>query len=158
LHSKTLNANIDFASTPFVVQQELAPWRRPVLEVDGVAREYPRIAGISSFGAGGANAHLVIEEYIEPAGTAPVASAPEADGPALVVLSARDEGRLQEQVRLLLAAVTAVADMSLTDLAYTLQIGREAMEERLGLIVDSLEDLRVKLRAIAAGDQEEVGK
>src|SRR5215467_9297485 len=57
LHAQTLNPNIDFAATPFVVQQELAPWRRPVVESDGLRREYPRIAGISSFGAGGANAH-----------------------------------------------------------------------------------------------------
>jgi polyketide synthase PksN len=66
LHSSVLNPNIDFAQTPFVVQQELAPWPRPVLDIGGVKREYPRIAGISSFGAGGANAHVVIEEYREP--------------------------------------------------------------------------------------------
>ena len=60
LHSKTLNPNIDFGSTPFVVQQELAEWKRPV--VDG--KEYPRIAGVSSFGAGGSNAHVVVEEYV----------------------------------------------------------------------------------------------
>ncbi|PEU21766.1 hypothetical protein CN526_26225, partial [Bacillus wiedmannii] len=64
LHSKVLNPNIDFSNTPFVVQQELAEWERPVLEINGGTKEYPRIAGISSFGAGGSNAHVVIEEYI----------------------------------------------------------------------------------------------
>jgi acyl transferase domain-containing protein len=71
LHSSVLNPNIDFAQTPFVVQQELAPWKRPVLDIGGVQREYPRIAGVSSFGAGGANAHVVIEEYRAPAQAAP---------------------------------------------------------------------------------------
>ena len=53
LHSEVLNPYIDFANSPFVVQQQLGAWRRPVMETAGIRREYPRIAGISSFGAGG---------------------------------------------------------------------------------------------------------
>jgi acyl transferase domain-containing protein len=99
LHSSVLNPNIDFDGTPFVVQQELAAWPRPMLEVGGVKREGPRIAGISSFGAGGANAHVVIEEYVAPAVTQAT------NGPALIVLSARHEDRLREQLQQLLAAI-----------------------------------------------------
>jgi hypothetical protein len=36
-------------NSPFIVQQETAEWRRPVIESEGVTREYPRIAGTSSF-------------------------------------------------------------------------------------------------------------
>ena len=64
LHAEELNPHIDFANSPFVVQRELAAWQRPVVEIDGVSREVPRLAGISSFGAGGSNAHVVIEEYV----------------------------------------------------------------------------------------------
>ncbi|WP_230646940.1 polyketide synthase, partial [Bradyrhizobium sp. Leaf401] len=67
LHSEVLNPHIDFANSPFVVQQGLSDWPRPVLEENGMRKEHPRMAGISSFGAGGSNAHVVIEEYVAPA-------------------------------------------------------------------------------------------
>jgi acyl transferase domain-containing protein len=149
LHVEALNPNIPFADTPFVVQRSLADWPRPRVDIDGQAREYPRIAGISSFGAGGANAHLVIEEYVAPFDANPMAQANR--GPAMVVLSARDPDRLREQVQRLLQAIAPGADLTLSDVAYTLQVGRETMEERLALLVDSLDDLRFKLRAVADG-------
>ncbi|MFC5743592.1 non-ribosomal peptide synthetase [Dyella tabacisoli] len=150
LHSSVLNPNIDFAGTPFVVQQTLGPWERPTLEKDGATRTYPRIAGISSFGAGGANAHVVIEEY-----EAPVRTETASNGPALVVLSARSEEQLQEQVARLSAFLETRKDDAtprLDDLAYTLQVGREAMDERLGIVARTLGELRAKLVAYLDGD------
>jgi len=153
LHVETLNPHIDFSVTPFAVQGELAEWKRPVLEVDGLAVEIPRRAGISSFGAGGSNAHVVIEEYIPASGQA--ASRPVTlDEPALVVLSAKNAERLRERVERLVAAIDArgLTDADLPDLAYTLQVGREAMDERLALSVGSMSDLATKLAAYLAGD------
>ncbi|HSI47392.1 MAG TPA: SDR family NAD(P)-dependent oxidoreductase, partial [Ideonella sp.] len=148
LHAAQLNPAIDFANSPFAVQTALAPWPRPVRDLGGRAQEVPRTAGISSFGAGGANAHLVIEEYI-----APPASL-QAGGAAMVVLSARRPDRLEAQARRLLAVIERdPAELSLVDLAYTLQVGREAMEERLALTVESLAELRHKLSAFLAGDE-----
>jgi len=152
LHAKELNANINFAKTPFVVQQEIAEWKRPVVEIDGETREYPRIAGISSFGAGGANAHVVLEEYI-PQDPARPRLTITAQNPAIIVLSAKKEDRLKEQARQLLAAIAEqqCSDTDLADIAYTLQVGREAMEERLAVIVGSVKELGEKLKNFAEG-------
>ncbi|QNJ43592.1 SDR family NAD(P)-dependent oxidoreductase [Streptomyces buecherae] len=140
LHSTTLNPYIDFARSPFVVQQELAPWQAPAGQ--------PLRAGISSFGAGGANAHLIVEEYVErrprPA---------KAAGPHLFVYSARDEERLRELVAHHLAAARDGFDgADLASVAHTLQVGREAMEQRLAVVADDLAELTSALAAYLAGD------
>lgn len=146
LHSRVLNPNIDFADTPFVVQQDLADWKRPVLEIDGERKEYPRIAGVSSFGAGGSNAHIVIEEYI-PRYEKPSPVIADSHYPAIIVLSAKNQEQLKLQAQRLLAdiAVQQYEEYSLIDMAYTLQIGREAMEERLAVIVSTMRELVDKL-------------
>ncbi|MFY0578020.1 beta-ketoacyl synthase N-terminal-like domain-containing protein [Cystobacter fuscus] len=155
LHSAELNPHIDFQSTPFVVQQTLSDWKRPVVTVGGVAREFPRIAGISSFGAGGSNAHLVIEEFRAPAeGASRPARAP--DAPVLVVLSARSSERLREKAEALVAWIEAknLSSDDLPSLAYTLQVGREAMRERLGVIVTSMQSLLARLKDFCSGKED----
>jgi acyl transferase domain-containing protein/acyl carrier protein len=155
LHSETLNPNIDFEKTPFAVQRELGEWKRPVVSIDGgPAREYPRIAGVSSFGAGGSNAHVIIEEYL-PAEDVRAAMPVSPERPAVVVLSAKNEERLKEQVRQLLNAIEAkdLRDVQLMDIAYTLQVGREAMEARIGVLADSVDGLKAKLNAVLTGEE-----
>jgi len=144
LHSAQLNPYIDFPRSPFVVNQTLRPWEQPV--IDGLAR--PRIAGISSFGAGGSNAHMIIEEYQG------LVSQPIDEGSVVILLSARTSEQLQQKVADLLDLVRARAStIDLVDMAYTLQVGREPMDERLGFLVDSVEQLAGKLTAYAAGDR-----
>ncbi|MCX8128559.1 MAG: KR domain-containing protein [Clostridia bacterium] len=152
LHSKVLNPNIDFIDTPFKVQQELAEWKRPVAMNNGQLRECPRIAGISSFGAGGSNGHILVEEYIqEPDRNNWVGDIQQ--HPVIILLSARSSEQLHEQARRLLAAVRQkqFSDSELVSVAYTLQVGREAMEERLAMIVDSVGDLERKLGDFLSG-------
>ncbi|QGZ37637.1 ketoacyl-synthetase-like protein [Pseudoduganella flava] len=140
LHSARLNPHIDFAATPFTVNQALRQWETPLRD----GRPAPRIAGISSFGAGGANAHVIVEEYRAPAAPAVAAR------PVLVPLSARTVAQLEQRARDLLAALEDDG-MALASVAYTLQVGREAMEERLALVAASLDELADGLRAFLAG-------
>ncbi len=142
LHSAELNPHIDFDCSPFVVNQSLRPWEAPV--VDG--RTLPRIAGISSFGAGGSNAHLIVEEYQAPV-RHPMA------GTVVILLSARTAGQLQQRARDLLRFVRPrISTLDLASMAYTLQVGREAMDERLGFVVSSVEQLVEKIEAFLSGD------
>ncbi|WP_219817142.1 SDR family NAD(P)-dependent oxidoreductase [Brevibacillus laterosporus] len=154
LHSKGLNPNIDFTLTPFIVQQELSEWKRPIIDVNGESKEYPRIAGISSFGAGGSNAHVIIEEYAPKDYQHP--SLPRTQqSPAIIVLSAKNEERLRLQIQRLLAEIGthSLHDKGLSDIAYTLQVGRESMEERLAVIVSTIQELEVKLTAFLRGQE-----
>ena len=153
LHSEELNPNINFQDSPFYVQHELTEWKQPVIEEKGEERKYPRRAGISSFGAGGANAHVVVEEYENPI------PKPAGEGSQIIVLSAKDEERLKVYAKEMadsLARYCSAGDeagdsISLADIAYTLQIGREAMEERLAVVVSEVEELVGKLKQYCQG-------
>jgi acyl transferase domain-containing protein/glutamate/tyrosine decarboxylase-like PLP-dependent enzyme/acyl carrier protein len=153
LNCEELNPHIDFVKTPFVVQRTLMDWPRPIIESGGVSREHLRIAGISSFGAGGSNAHVVIEEYVAPAEAVRPSIAVSPAHPVLVVLSAKNAERLKEQAAQLVAAIErrALGDADLADIAYTLQVGREAMEHRLALTAASTTELTTKLQAYLSG-------
>ncbi|MEM7125458.1 MAG: SDR family NAD(P)-dependent oxidoreductase [Chloroflexota bacterium] len=168
LHSETLNPHIDFEATPFVVQRQLTTWDRLIMCVDGEQRTVPRRAGLSSFGAGGSNVHLIVEEYGEEGlGSRDKEIGDWGQGVGnkqyLIVLSAKNEDRLQAYVNKLLffleesskhsktlphatLALSEAIGCHLPDIAYTLQVGREPMSERLAVVVSSLEELRERLQ------------
>ncbi|BDG78975.1 hypothetical protein BSF_07040 [Bacillus subtilis] len=156
LHSSELNPNIDFKNSPFFVPQEVMEWKRPVAEVNGEVKEHPRIAGISSFGAGGANAHIILEEYTpEQRGSKPADS--QSMKPAVIVLSAKSKDQLYISAKNLLDAIENqnLSENDLSDIAYTLQVGREAMEERIAFVAHSRETLVQKLKAFVMDHETE---
>jgi len=145
LHSEELNPHIHFEKSPFVVQHTLEDWNRPLVNKNDTQREYPRIAGISSFGAGGSNAHMVIEEFIDEHQDSAMNGA--LDDVSVIILSAKDLDGLITQAKLLLNCVIQdnLDDSKLKFVAYTLQTGREAFAERIGFTTSSMADLKEKL-------------
>jgi polyketide synthase PksN len=142
IHSDTLNPYIDFRNSPFRVQRELQAWSRPVIDIDGVRTELPRLAGLSSFGAGGVNAHMVIEEYADPPR---VETKPPV--PTVFVLSARQEAALRTMALRLAERLAEDDAIALDDAAYTLQVGRTPLEFRVAFVVENRHALLDALRA-----------
>ncbi|QHC20443.1 beta-ketoacyl synthase N-terminal-like domain-containing protein [Streptomyces sp. GS7] len=149
-----LNHRIRLAGSPFRIQSEQTPWHR-FTDADG--RPVPRRAGVSSFGMGGTNAHVVLEEFLEPAsrdGGAPGAD----DGPYVVPLSARTPDALADAARNLLAFLDGSPDDGprphLAAVAHTLQTGRAQLPERLAAVASSLDELRRVLRGWLAGERD----
>ncbi|TAL41611.1 MAG: polyketide synthase, partial [Methylovulum sp.] len=143
--AEPLNPNLSFADTPFYLQETLADWEQPVVTIDGVTQTYARRATISSFGAGGSNAHLIIEEYIPPVQDRQACE--RSASPQIIVFSARSRERLQAVVEQMLAFVEQHPALPLSDFAYTLQVGREAMAARLALVVNDSATLVQALKA-----------
>ena len=120
LHFRKINPNIDWAGVPVEIPVTARDWRR------GGRR---RIAGVSSFGFSGTNAHIILEE-------APIAEAlaPEVERPLhLITLSARTG----EALRSLEKRAQVYLDGNATplwDMAYTANTGRTHFHERLAVV------------------------
>jgi len=113
------NPDIDFAASPFFVNTELRDW-----PADGG----PRRAGVSAFGMGGTNAHVILEE-------APPAPPPSPSRPRqLLLLSARTETALAAVTARLAAHLRAHPEADLADVAYTLKVGRKTFEHRRAVV------------------------
>ena len=120
LHFTRPNPKIDFENSPFYVNTELAEWR-----TDG----RPRRAGLSSFGIGSTNAHVVLEEAPAPAATTPPARPLQ-----LLVLSARTETALDTMTENLARYLEENPGIGLADAAYTLHVGRKGFQRRRAVV------------------------
>ncbi|MFC5593972.1 polyketide synthase [Lysobacter niastensis] len=124
VHFHAPNPSIALDGSPFVVNASLSAWPRG---------EQPRRAGVSSFGVGGTNAHVVLEE-------APLRPESQpAEGPQLLVLSARTPTALARAAADLAGHLTSHPDANLADVAWTLAVGRKAFAHRLAIAADSVE-------------------
>ncbi|NLT71603.1 MAG: hypothetical protein GXX91_13045, partial [Verrucomicrobiaceae bacterium] len=133
LHFRKANPKIDFENSPFYVNTERTPW---TTEPAGP----PRRAGISAFGVGGTNAHVVLEE-------APVVNSSDSNRrQQLFLLSARSEEALAKASENLTAFATTPGGIHPADAAWTLAIGRKPFPCRRAVAAESFEALAAALQ------------
>lgn len=129
LHFREPNPRLGIEDSPFRVTAEAEPWPEAFER---------RVAGVSSFGVGGTNAHVVIEQ---PPLAEPCAGEPDR-GPVVLPLSARTPGALAESRDRLLAWLDEAGDADpglLSRVANTLQSGRRAFEVRAAVVASDRE-------------------
>lgn len=130
LHFTEANPKLGLNDSHFYIPSALTEWPR---------HEHPRRAAISSFGIGGTNAHVILEE-------APVAAPSSYNRPwYIVTLSAKTQQALRAAETQLHAFIGQKSPPKLEDLAFTLGVGRKAFQNRSAFVCQSLEELSEQL-------------
>ncbi len=152
LHFREPNPYIPFDRLPLRVQTKLGPW--PV-------ESGPALAGVSSFGFGGTNAHVVLEEApqsnsggqnAECAIDDPRSEIHNTKSVRLLPLSARSPEALQSLARAYQDFLSAPFETSLHDICYTASMRRGHHDYRLAVTGYSREQLTEGLRAFLQGE------
>ena len=123
LHFQSFNPHIDWGNLPVQIPTTSTPW----------TTEQPRIAGVSSFGFSGTNAHIVLE-------SAPITESSETETPQLLVLSAKTTTALKTVTANLIQHLQQHPNLNLADVAYTLQVGRQEFSHRWMSVCHTLND------------------
>ncbi|MCK6562456.1 SDR family NAD(P)-dependent oxidoreductase [bacterium] len=149
LHFKNPSPHIPWDEIPVTIPTKLQPWQ---------AQPGERIAGVSSFGFSGTNAHVVLQEWEavrsgEGEGEPVRVSLEDAarNGLQILTLSAKNDTALRELAQRYERHLAAPEAPSLADVTFTANTGRAHWAHRLAVTAESAEQLREKLAAFAAG-------
>ncbi|NER45794.1 MAG: acyltransferase domain-containing protein [Symploca sp. SIO1A3] len=140
LHLKQLNPYIRINNTPLSIPTVSQKW--PDLQA-------PRLAGVNSFGIGGTNAHVILEEA-----PVPVKSEDFRERPChIFTLSAKCDQALQELSQRYQEFLGNNSTASIADICFTTNIGRTHFDHRLAIVAESTVQLREHLKAFATGTE-----
>ena len=127
IHYSEPNPHFNFDDSPFYVQDKLKKWDS----------NKPLIIGISSFGIGGTNAHVIIEEPP----SLKVSGDYTSEWPELVLLSAGSPYSLDRRKSDLVEHIRHNPDVKLSEIAYTLATGRSSMRYRSYVVARNASDI-----------------
>ncbi|MGI2902882.1 SDR family NAD(P)-dependent oxidoreductase [Tolypothrix sp. VBCCA 56010] len=131
LHFQEPSPQIDFANSPFYVNDKLSKWK---------SNGHPKRAGVSSFGIGGTNAHVILQEApVEEQGKQG-RQGEQGRKYQLLVLSAKTNSALETATTNIVEHFKQHPDLNLADVAYTLGVGRRAFDYRRMVICQDLND------------------
>nr|AXN93621.1 PuwB [Symplocastrum muelleri NIVA-CYA 644] len=140
LHFQEPNPYIPFDKLPIQVQETLEPWPETVDKA---------LAGVSSFGFGGTNAHVVLEAAPE---QTPATN--DRDRPwHILTLSAKSDRVLQELAQSYIAYLQNHPEVSLAQVCFTANTGRSHFDYRLAIATESISQLQEALNTFATGKE-----
>ena len=140
LHLKQLNPYIQLEKTPIKICTQLQQWS---------SVEQPRLAGVSAFGFGGTNAHLILEEA-----PVPVKSEDNPSRPLhLLTLSAKTEKALEALVSGYQNYLVTHPELAIADICFSANTGRSHFNHRLAIIASAQEELVDKLAKISGREE-----
>lgn len=126
------NPLLDLASTPFRIDAEARRWPEGRL----------RRAGVSSLGAGGTNAHVILEEPPPTPGPSPA----QVERPRVLAISARTDDEVDELAMRLADELEGRPDLDLADVEHTLLVGRTPFTTRRTIVASSTAEAVSALR------------
>jgi malonyl CoA-acyl carrier protein transacylase len=145
LNLQELNPLISFAGIPFAIPCELQPWQ---------VNTEPRFAGISSFGFGGTNAHVILEEGRGQERGNQRQGVDTLERPLhLLTISAKTTGALSELAQRYVNFLDENPELALADICYTANRKRSHLEQRLAVVANSTSQLREQLQLFTAGKE-----
>ena len=125
LHFEKSNPNIDFENSPFYVNTKLKEWKND---------NYPLRAGVSAFGIGGTNVHVVLEE------TPKVGESIKQREHDIITISAKSNNALDNATNNLVKYLKENQDINFADVAYTYQVGRKDFQNRRMIVCSESQD------------------
>lgn len=141
LNFNNLNEEILINGTPVKVAVEKTDWKEnPVGK---------RLAGISSFGFGGTNAHIILEEAPEISRSTSAKSKPY----NLMTLSAKSEKALHDYAERYESFISMKEDLNRDEICYTSNTGRADFSSRMAVVASDRNDLVLKLKEFLAGEE-----
>jgi acyl transferase domain-containing protein len=136
LNLKELNPHISLKNTPIRIPSKCEPW---------IAQTNRRLCGVSAFGFGGTNCHVVLEEAASETPTTNESYRPL----HLLTLSAKNQQALSKLTNRYAAFVTASDGIALSDICFTSNTGRSHLPFRLAILAGSKEQLGSALKSLS---------
>ncbi|MGW2566257.1 SDR family NAD(P)-dependent oxidoreductase [Streptomyces sp. NPDC001537] len=149
LHAQAPTPHVDWSAGRVQLLTEARPW--PATDAG------PRRAGVSAFGIGGTNAHVILEEPAEQPGAPQkgaglyLHTAPQRERSVPWLLSGADGTALRAQARKLADHLTARPDLSAADIGFSLAVSRSALAHRAMVPADDRARMLTALEALASG-------
>ena len=148
-HLSVLTPKFDWLSHPVIVPAAITEWP---------TKNGRRVAAISSFGASGTNAHLILEAHCDESKALGLAvSLPASGVPHVLCLSAKTEETLRDVAAEYVRLLEKDGGISLSNLCYTANSSRARLRYRVALLAHARDEMLRKLQEVTGQPAADAG-